>query len=936
MNFRNTAFLFGLLLGMFWLFGLMLAYRKSPVDESLVLKTLGSDPNIVVNELILKKGAKGGPALTFVMTDTGWMQKAGSQVIRVDDNQVNKIITDCKRLSKIEESDVILDPEKNGLAEPKLTVTLKGNLSVPKLPEKEDDFGKEPEKAKGKEKEWTLKVGNTTASKDRVFVSSSDRPGRVLVVAKSSIESLEFKDENAFRAAQLFNFNELTVKKLLLKEGKTELELKKSDDDTWRFVMPPWGHADFEGQPEKQKEAPPQFPKKETPPPPTTGGVKNLIAKIRALRVESESDFIPATSEGKLSDYGLEPGKESMRIQVVGSDEKKGEALLIGNKVPEKDQYFAHMQDDMGIFIMTAKQLAGVREALQKPGELRSLSVTFADAKKIDMLKYTVRKEQVVLTHPEDKSWQLRLGDAKAESPANDQAVQDVIDAVETKRGIEKFYDADSDDKAKKLDAELGFDAAAAEMEIYVESQPRKEKDKDFHKKDDKAEEKKEEKKDTKPVTTLIFGKVDGDNQTVKRVQRDGTVARFAVAKSLADKLVPADLRLAFLDPVVPGGGTYAGVDGVILERGKEKLEFVRGTGSKAGLWLFKQDGSDFQRADATKLDAYIRGFTELRAAKWVKKIDDKTDLSAYGLNPPVLSITFVERKTTPFMAAGLTVSAGLHAFNMGGLHVAYGWIGTRQAVKTDNIVTKFGKESEQEKEKGASYALRSGTDLLFLVPTDLVNRLKTEDFRDRGELLAMQPALDAAALAMGPGGILTEAPIVSRVIHAFEPTKIKEFRVELHQFELRKFQFTRQAQPGEKAPAKEKDKDKKPAEPPSVRDQVWLDQSGLIDFSLNSKKVNELAEAFSQLQAERIVTLVDGPKGEYKLDAKDAVLKIDATLESGQVVTLTVGAKFAAQGAYFAHSSAMPKTVFLLPANWADRYLEGAAYFGKDRLARD
>ena len=37
MNFRTTTLLFGILLGVLWIFGLMLAWRKSERDEGYIL-----------------------------------------------------------------------------------------------------------------------------------------------------------------------------------------------------------------------------------------------------------------------------------------------------------------------------------------------------------------------------------------------------------------------------------------------------------------------------------------------------------------------------------------------------------------------------------------------------------------------------------------------------------------------------------------------------------------------------------------------------------------------------------------------------------------------------------------------------------------------------------------------------------------------------------
>ena len=54
-------------------------------------------------------------------------------------------------------------------------------------------------------------------------------------------------------------------------------------------------------------------------------------------------------------------------------------------------------------------------------------------------------------------------------------------------------------------------------------------------------------------------------------------------------------------------------------------------------------------------------------------------------------------------------------------------------------------------------------------------------------------------------------------------------------------------------------------------------------------------------------------------------------TFEDKSTITLTVSAAFFPAG-YFAASSAWPDAVFFLPAATVDPWLQGAAYFGKER----
>ena len=51
MNLRTTAWLFALMLSMLWLFGLMLAFKKNPLDKAAVVPTLQAARNVEIDKV---------------------------------------------------------------------------------------------------------------------------------------------------------------------------------------------------------------------------------------------------------------------------------------------------------------------------------------------------------------------------------------------------------------------------------------------------------------------------------------------------------------------------------------------------------------------------------------------------------------------------------------------------------------------------------------------------------------------------------------------------------------------------------------------------------------------------------------------------------------------------------------------------------------------
>jgi hypothetical protein len=939
MSFRGTALLFGVLMGMLWFFGLMTSMKQSERDETFLFPALQANIDITIDAVRIDKHESGKTTeLRFARTDEGWfMEEPPAKVqARADSFKIDQLIRQVRDTRKFEEADIAHDPGRYDLTKPRIVVTLKGKA----------------EKKKGLGEEWVLNVGKERADKAVVYVNTAARPEKVFAVRRTNLDEVFFKDPSVFRSTRLLDFSEFAVQRVRL-EGSKEiepgtLELKKSDDATWEFVQPPFGLAEMEtsplGKDDKEKDL---FATK-PPEKKSEGGVKALLNAISSLRVPSEDDFV-ALPDTDIAAFGLEEGKAKLQIEVVIAEAKKErkETLLVGFPVLKgKDQYYARLKSDQAVAKISKKELEPILKILKEPGVLRSTDLARLDARQVDAIDLRLGKDDTVrLRRPEGTQWKLS-STAGITGRGDARSIQNMIDTLQGKRQIVKFFDATGDD-AKKLDEKLGFDSPAAEVTLWVSSLEKEvKKDPKKDAKDDKKE-KKEEKKDSgdgfrmkenaKPAVTLIFGKTEGDQVYVKRITRvvaeskeeakkDGKdtkkeakeetkehtiITRAAVPKAIIERVAPPAGALAFLDSTLP---PFTAADAVSFElvRGKEMVAVERGKGEQAWRWLLKLDkasaGQNF--ADTPQVERVIDILGSLHVRKWVKKIDPKDDLDKYGLKSPAITLRFTLRRFPPgAIANGLGMLGSLAP--TGPLLMAAA-LQLDQSDKGETVVFQFGKETAEEKDKPGLYVSRSGVDYLFLVNPELAKMLKDVDLRDRSLELALQPVLDAGlvALAASAGSadwLRFASPFVSGRVHDFDPDKVKEIKITTRGAELRTFAFQR-------------------------KDKTWEDKTGLQEFNLDPERVTLFLKTLANLRAERLVSLAGEPKSWHKLGDKEASLRVELVLEGGGTLTLKTGAM--ERGSYYAQTSAWPGVIFLLPFHQVEPLRSGPSYFSKDRVA--
>jgi hypothetical protein len=390
---------------------------------------------------------------------------------------------------------------------------------------------------------------------------------------------------------------------------------------------------------------------------------------------------------------------------------------------------------------------------------------------------------------------------------------------------------------------------------------------------------------------------------------------------------------------------------------------------------LDKLEPSGAKLADSNKAEQIILTLGSLHARKWHKEIAEKEDLGKYGLTTPTIVATMTVKKH-PYTArgAGAAVAAALHRSP---LPFATSLLADFLADPGEAVTIEFGKEDKEDKEK-FTYAKHSGRNLLFSVDSDRPDFVKKQDLRDRTFQMYAHALRGISFVTMSgvdPISLLNFAsPHITGRALEFDPEKVTKINLSVRTaYELRTFQFDRIAKEKPKEPEKTKVDDKgkeqpkeagkdkeqpkdagKDKEQPKDKGKVaakddekkespwtWTDKSNIPEFQLDPEKVAQFLKDTSKLETNRFVVFAGGPRGEHKLDAKEATIKLDLLMDNGKTITLLVGASYLGHG-YFATSNVWSdadgklSTVFFLSPNFVMPILSGTDYFGKQRIAAD
>jgi hypothetical protein len=691
MNFKTTYILFGVLIGLLVIFALTQQFSTKPGMEGYVMSDLqgahvsAEDIDTFEIDLSSPKAEK----VAFVRdSETKKWKMTLPFAARTDSDKVNDALREVISARKEEKADLTADLEKFGLRPPSAVVVLK----------------------QGMDRQWQLNLGRQSEGGNQnavVYVTSSSQPKMPMAVQRKTIDSL-FKPVNDFRSrdllAQSGDLSSAARIQSVELAGPVHapVQLDKSAQGGWRFVRPPFGDADYEGD---------TTPTSADPKPIT--GVRELIAALDDLRVDVADDFV-AENVTDFAKYGLDEDKpERLRIQTrrgksseSGKEESKDVqtiTLLVGKNADDKGaKVYVRLVGEQNVAKISAKKLEGILKVFENPAVLRNRDLTDIETTKVDAIDIHQGGTQTSLRKPA-ATWQMLAGGKTL--PADDATVQGLLTALTAKRQVQSWPDP-----AKEK--ELGFDSPQAVVALWVEGlAPEEKKDKAEDKKGDAKKDSKDDKKappkdakkdqkkdagpklkDSVPTVRLVFGKKDNADVYVRR-EAGSDKMLLAVPAGLLAKVMLGPL--AYRDRTLPSFADNADVTDVILEQSGQTVAVHKEQkdDKSPANWKFR-DPKDLagHAASPRAVAGLIESLRGMQTDRLVAENPSAKQLDGFGLTAPAIK--------------------------------AIVKINDKSAKKTEDWTYSFGNQTD---DKAGRYARVSKSDLVFLAGTSTLTALQSE-----------------------------------------------------------------------------------------------------------------------------------------------------------------------------------------------------------------
>jgi hypothetical protein len=664
MNYKTTYILFGVLVGILVLVGLVLLIEPTPyVDTSRYVLPSAHDKKAITSDAVTRveiERTRPDPQTIVFERDADsnrWSiiqprpYRANASVVEGLVRQVLEAQSDAKAAIPPDRKAAELDP-------PAEIVTLKTKDG----------------------KELKLNVGGEGGFGAGVaFVTSSDKSA-VMAVPRSAIESV-FKKLDDFRDPYLlaaspsdYQHVKLTLSKVDKKEApKGALVLVKKSEGLWEYKDP----EGYDGSAEEGEAS--------TVPP---TGVEGLLKELSDLKVDSvdKGGFVEDDAKD-LAKYNLDPAKSDvLTIEVDRIDSIKDEngtqatktspvTLLVGvgKKVDDKAadaKYYAALKGEHGntVVEVAAKGPSEIAALFKDPAKLRNHSLAaLGPAEKpvaVDVVngpsKLEFRRENG--TSP----WHLYRDGAEiplskdTNRDPNGDPVQRFVNQLVQKVPVASFLDPKADQ------AKLGLGKPSVVVSIWVDGVEKQPEEKKDDKKDPKEADKKAETKTRlvlakdkvdKPASRLTFGAVEGKEVVIKRQAYHKGWDETALVKTpdlLLDEVKQGPL--AYEDKTLPSfNGQFdlpdKDVVQLALDRGGVHYLVTRADAKPETPWTFAAPkdmaGRKVSKSAVEQILAELHG---LRATRLVTESpkDDELD-KEYGLKTPTLKAVVTKTDKTSY-----------------------------------------------------------------------------------------------------------------------------------------------------------------------------------------------------------------------------------------------------------------------------------------------
>lgn len=598
MSFKTTYILFGLLVAFLGVMALTLYWGPTaPAGEKHLFPSMHARDNPVsseeINKVVIERKSPSDADLVFERGEDKNWKIVSPRSYPADSRVINNLVEQIHS-ARLDEENKPKSLEAVGLKTPSRILKLSG-----------------------KDREWTLSIGETTPGEENAYtyVTTSDRKGQPLAVKKRDLEAA-LENLNYFRAKELLGDNTADVRALKVTLGKKPAVELVKEKDRWKMTQPPYGYVDL----------------------------SDLLFKLSEVRVdhknEKENDFVEDGVKD-LAKFHLDPAKaEVLRLSVTrgeGKDAKTTTAVIgISKKIDDDKKYYAALEEGptRDVVKVTVDSVKPFVELVDDPGKYRNKNLVQLDSfRQPDAMDVQNTYGTLEFRRPDStKPWELYRD--KTSNIVDENEVRRLIDELNRKDLVTSFVDP----KRRK---ELGLEKPDVIVKVWADS---------LEKVDAKKPEKPSFKKDVKPVTELRFGNRERDQVAVERIWGDETTI-VLVPQTLLDQVRKGPL--AYLDRSIPAFNTSLASDEDVtkieLIRSGETYEIERA--STKDPWKFSKPAAlKGREANGIVLRQLLDELNRLRAEEIVAEKSQEKDLAnTYDLaKPPVKVVVTLTKDKKP------------------------------------------------------------------------------------------------------------------------------------------------------------------------------------------------------------------------------------------------------------------------------------------------
>jgi hypothetical protein len=428
----------------------------------------------------------------------------------------------------------------------------------------------------GEGKPVELLFGKDAAVEGKLYVKLAD--DKKVFVIPNELKNQLTKKPDEFRDRKLSDLTTAQVNKVAIKTAAGEIELEKKNDH-WSLTKPLKARGD-------------------------DAKIGDVISQATTARIDS---FV--ADSANLATYGLQEPRGTVSLFSEGNDQPT--VLQIGaNPKDEKDKTYAKLSSREPVVVLP-KSIESLLET--KPNDLRDKNLVRVEADIVDRINIEGAGAEKIVLARKGESWvrktdkDLPINAANATRLLNDLKAQLVT----------------------KFEADV-----ATDLPKYGLDQPTVKVTLSSYASENTAETKAGE----KPIVTVLFGKVEGDNVYAKLDEEPFIVSvpKTILESIPTDPVQWQDVTIYKFKPeeITAIEVTKRDQPTVAIERDKEKWRLAKGDGN----------------LNQITAQSLVNTLSSLRAVRWIGAAKPE-----HGLDKPAVTVTF---KTSTNASGKLTIGA--------------------------------------------------------------------------------------------------------------------------------------------------------------------------------------------------------------------------------------------------------------------------------------